>query len=146
MLKGKIVNYLKYSELPENILKGLRFLHDTDFNKLNDGRHVLSDTDYVNLQTYKTKIDADFEAHRDYIDIQYMISGKEYIGVCDYSVCQPKISYSKEKDIEFLSGTGINHQLSEGEFMILYPEDVHKPSIMIDSESIVRKAVVKIKI
>ena len=134
--------------MDENIKLGLKYLKETDFTKIDDGKHVLSDKLYVNLQTYRTKQDADYEAHREYVDIQYIISGAEKIGVEDYNNCDSKIPYNKEKDIEFLSGKGIFYELNVGEFMILYPEDAHEPSISINPEipQTVRKAVVKVKI
>jgi len=147
MIKDELKKYKNYKNLDNNIKKGLEFLENTDFSALDDGRYELFDDNYVNIQTYNTKEDADFEAHRDYIDIQYIISGEERIGVTSYSSCTTTVPYNKEKDIEFLKGNGKYFELKEGEFMILYPKDAHKPSISIDkSNSVkVRKAVVKIK-
>lgn len=148
MIKDTLKNFSNYSEITENIINGLNFLKTTDFNKISDGKHALSGDDFVNLQTYTTKSDADFEAHRNYIDIQYIISGKEIIEVTEYNTCKEKIKYNGDNDIEFLSGNGTAHEIREGEFMILYPNDAHKPSISIDKNApdTVRKAVVKIKI
>ena len=69
---------------------------------IKDGRYEISDCLYANVQTYNTKDDAPYEAHRDYIDIQYMVIGEEQSGVTDYSNCFTKEEYNKEKDIEFL--------------------------------------------
>ena len=99
---------------------------------------------FVNIQTYMTKDDANYEAHRKYADIQYIISGSEKIGVTDYKTCSTVIAYDEANDIEFLSGTGNDVVLKEGEFVILYPEDAHKPSISINESTQVRKAVVKV--
>ena len=146
MIKGKLKHY-KDIVKSEPLLRGLDFLSGTDFSNLSDGRYELDGDDYVNIQTYTTKPDADFEAHRDYVDIQYMISGEEMIGVTDYNKCQTTVEYDSEKDIEFLSGEGEYHLMKSGDFMVLYPEDAHKPSISadVDFPSAVRKAVVKVK-
>lgn len=133
-------------KLNKRVVDGLNYLKSTDFSKVEDGRHELNENMYVNVQTYQTKDDALFEAHRDYIDIQYIISGEEKIGVTKYSGCTEAIPYDKEKDIEFLNGHGEFYPLLEGEYMILYPEDAHKPSISLNNQSTVRKAVVKVKI
>lgn len=132
----------------KKIQDGLDFLLKTDLNNIEDGKHILSSDMYVNIQTYKTKNDADFEAHREYVDIQYIISGEEIIEVTNYNNCKTTIPYNKEKDIEFLKGNGTPHKIEEGEFMVLYPEDAHKPSISIDkgAPKTVRKAVVKVKL
>lgn len=133
-------------KLNKRIVEGLNYLASTDFTKVEDGRHDLTDYLYANIQTYQTKEDALFEAHRDYIDIQYIISGEEKIGVTDYSSCTEAIAYDKEKDIEFLNGNGEYYPLKEGEYMVLYPQDAHKPSISLNNQSTVRKVVVKVRI
>lgn len=147
MIKGNLSDYKSIIK-SEPLLRGLDFLAATDFAEKEDGRYNLIGDDYVNVQTYTTKKDADFEAHRNYIDIQYMISGEELIGVTDYGQCSTTVPYSSDKDIEFLSGSGDYHMLKQGEFMVLYPNDAHKPSVSIDKNnpSRVRKAVVKVKI
>ena len=146
MIRDKLKHYKEYERLSDNIKNGLEYLESTDFSKLKDGRYELFGNCYVNIQTYTTKDDADFEAHREFADLQYIISGEEQIGVTDYNNCKTTIDYDPIKDIEFLSGEGAFFTLNEGEFMILYPEDAHKPSIKIDTPKEVRKAVVKIKL
>lgn len=131
-------------KLNERVIEGLVYLKSVDFSKIEDGRHEINENMYVNVQTYQTKDDALFEAHRDYIDIQYVIEGEEKIGVADYSNCSEAVAYDKEKDIEFLNGEGEYYPLRAGEYMVLYPQDAHKPSISIDNQSTVRKAVVKV--
>lgn len=145
MIKNNLMNYKESEEFSDNIKKGIEYLINTDFNKVKDGKYVISDDIYVNLQTYVTKTDADFEAHREYSDIQYIICGSEYIGVTEYKNCKTKTPYSKENDIEFLSGEGLYYKMEQGDFMILHPTDAHKPSIMIDKPETVRKAVVKVR-
>ena len=146
MIKDSIEYYDQYASLGEGILEGLKYLYKTDFEMIDDGKYVISDNIYVNIQSYTTKTDADFESHKDYIDIQYIISGSEKIGVTDYNCCKVKIPYNSEADIEFLSGDGEYVELYQKEFMILYPSDAHKPSISISVPTRVRKAVVKVHI
>jgi len=149
MIKDNILNIKKYMGLDKNVVIGLEYLKETDFSSMKDGKFSISGNDiFVNLQTYTTKSDADFEAHKNYIDIQYIISGSEKIGITKYSDCSTKVEYNSDNDIEFLNGSGDYVVLKENEFMILFPEDAHKPSISINknSPSKVRKAVVKVKI
>lgn len=133
-------------KLNKRVVEGLEFLAKTDFSKLEDGRHVINDYMYVNVETYQTKEDALFEAHRDYIDIQYIISGEEKIGVARYSDCTENTPYDKERDIEFLNGEGEFYPMRTGDYMILYPTDAHKPSISLNEKATVRKAVVKVRV
>lgn len=133
-------------KLNKRVVEGLEFLAKTDFSKLEDGRHVINDYMYVNVETYQTKEDALFEAHRDYIDVQYIISGEEKIGVTKYSDCTENTHYDKERDIEFLNGEGEFYPMRTGDYMILYPTDAHKPSISLNEKATVRKAVVKVRV
>ena len=133
-------------KLNKKVVDGLEFLAKTDFSRLEDGRHVINDYMYVNVETYQTKEDALFEAHRDYIDIQYIISGEEKIGVTKYSDCTENTPYDKERDIEFLNGEGEFYPMKTGDYMILYPTDAHKPSISLNEKATVRKAVVKVRV
>ena len=145
MIKGNISNIENLSNLPEVIINGLNYIKNANFSSLKDGKIFIDGENmFVNIQTYMTKDDANYEAHRKYADIQYIISGSEKIGVTDYKTCSTVIAYYEANDIEFLSGTGNDVVLKEGEFVILYPEDAHKPSISINESTQVRKAVVKV--
>ena len=147
MIKGLLSSYK--DDLNENIQRGLEWLRINDLDKFSDGRYAIDgEKIFVNIQSYETKRDALFEAHRKYIDIQYMIEGEERIGVADYSECKNEIPYDNIKDIEFLScNNADNYQsLKKGEFLILYPNDAHKPSIAINNPNRVKKAVVKVLI
>ena len=142
-------NTMIKDKLNKKIIDGLCYLVSTDFSSIDDGRHEINEYAYVNIQTYQTKDDALFEAHKEYIDIQYVIEGEEKIGVANVDDCKTAISYDKEKDIEFLNlktNKSTYYPLTKGEYMILYPQDAHKPSIALKSKSTVRKAVVKVKI
>lgn len=132
-------------KLDKKIVEGLDYLVSTDFSAIEDGKYVINDDMYMNVQTYETKTDALYEAHRCYADIQYMIEGCEKIGVTPYSSCSTEIEYDSEKDIEFLNGQGRYYELKTGEYMVLYPEDAHKPSIS-DTKTKVRKAVLKVRV
>ena len=147
MIKGLLSCY--NAELSENIQRGLEWLGVNDLDKFSDGRYAIDGEGiFVNIQTYETKKDALFETHRKYIDIQYMIDGEEKVGVVDYSECKNEIPYDSSKDIEFLNcNKEDNYQLlKKGEFLILYPNDAHKPSIAINNPNRVKKAVVKVLI
>ena len=147
MRKGLLYSNNTDFELNENIKKGLDWLKKNDLNNLPDGKYLISGENiYANIQTYITKSEAPFEAHRKYIDIQYVIDGEEQVGVVDCSDCTTIEPYNAEKDIEFLScnvSYSFQH-LSNGEFLILYPQDAHQPSMAVENPKLVKKAVVKV--
>ncbi len=116
------------------------------------GRTDFSDGVYVNVDEYDTKPvnEKGFEAHRKYIDIQYVVSGKESVRVCplDKAVCTKE--YDEQSDVAFYSASGDDVQeglLGDGMVAIFYPEDAHEPCLNSpDGPSHVRKMVVKMPV
>lgn len=90
--------------------------------------------------------DKSFEAHKDYIDIHYCISGSEGIGYADVKTLTPTTEYDKENDYFLLSGKYQKVVLRRGDFCIVFPEDAHIPMMAGDGDGKVLKAVAKIKL
>lgn len=86
-----------------------------------------------------------FECHDRHIDIQVCIQGQEQIGWKPRTDCKdPKGIYNMEKDVAFYHDSpSMYFQLTEGQFVILFPEDVHAPMI---SEGNIKKLVIKVRI
>ena len=150
MIKDKLKNAKIYYSLSENLKKGLEWLEKTDLKILNDGKYEIAGKEvYASVQKYETKSEANYEAHRKYIDIQYVIEGREFVGVTDINNCHTCIEYDSDRDLEFFNCTKEDEYqyLREGEFLILYPHDAHKPSIDYENvKSSVKKVVVKVAI
>lgn len=147
MIFDNIKNISKYSNLDEKILKGFDFILKNNLNNFKDGRYEIDAKKiYANIQTYETKDEGLFEAHRKYIDIQYIVSGFEKIEVSEVSELEEKIPYDEEKDLIFFNGIGSFLKLKEGYFAIFYPQDGHKPCITDEQKSNVKKVVVKVSI
>ncbi|EAI7253440.1 YhcH/YjgK/YiaL family protein [Campylobacter lari] len=102
-------------------------------------------------QTYfvKNENQAFFESHKDYIDIQFIVSGKEKIEFGNQELFEVEKEYDKIKDLivykkpKFLTSSLI---LNENDIAIFYPEDVHMPGLSIDDDSYVIKTVIKCKV
>lgn len=125
------------------------FLKAGGFNEKKLGRYELDKNGtYANIEEYTTKDSAHFEAHRKYIDIQYLAKGKEIIRVSSMLNIQNYVSeYSPDKDIEFFDKEDYSEHLLDGNnFMVLFPKDAHMPCMKADSNMHVRKVVVKIPI
>ncbi len=106
---------------------------------------------WASVQEYTSKLydDAKAEAHKNYIDIQFIVSGVEVIEGFDISKATPKSDYNDVKDVMFYEDNadackGILH---ENEYGIFFPHDVHKPGICLGgNQTSVKKIVVKVKI
>jgi YhcH/YjgK/YiaL family protein len=131
--------------------KAFAFLKDNDLKKIELKRYDLDgDNLYVTISEYTTKNleETKYEVHKKYIDIQYIITGSEYIGIAPLAslntVVQP---YDAKKDIEYLTvKKGEIVQATPAKFFIFFPEDAHMPSLKAGTNAPVRKAVVKIRI
>ena len=88
---------------------------------------------------------AKFECHNKHIDIQLCINGKEQIGWKPRDTCnQQKGEYNLEKDVLFFDDApDMYFQLTNNQFVIFFPEDVHAPMI---GENEIKKMVVKVKV
>ena len=148
MIKDTLTRAEAYYKISQNLKKGFEWIKKNDLKKLADGRYEIDDKIYANVQTYLTKDDAPYEAHREYIDIQYMIVGEELSGVTDYSNCSTTEEYNKEKDIEFLSCNLPEqfYKIQKGEFFVFFPHDAHKPALKVSENKSVKKVIVKVGI
>ena len=114
------------------------------------GKYELEDGAYVSVQEYTTKArrDAKYEAHKKFIDIQMLLSGKELIAVTPIDKMEISVEYNNEKDVMFFQHNDecTDYLLEGGDFLILYPEDVHMPGVCVNEKSPVRKIVVKVPV
>ena len=80
MIYDKLSQANQYCPLNTRIEKALRYLQETDFGTISDGRHEIDgDNLFVLVSSYQTKspVGALPEGHRRYIDLQYLLSGEE---------------------------------------------------------------------
>ena len=138
----------------EYVWKSGRFAHAFEYLETltpdtADGRYEIDgDSVYCMLQGYETRSleGHQFEAHRVYADIQYMLSGEESI----LWAPTPELTVIKpyEPDIEFyaLTPNPTELVLTAGRFCVLFPQDAHAPCTTHVTASHVRKAVVKVRL
>jgi YhcH/YjgK/YiaL family protein len=91
------------------------------------------------------KAAAKLEAHRKYIDIQYVIAGDEVIGLRPTAECREvSVAYDPAKDIGFFADPPATWvSLSKGTFVVLFPDTAHAP---LSGAGEVRKAIVKVAV
>lgn len=149
MIVDQIENAHLYAGLGESIAKALDILKDPALREKEDGQYeVNGDKLFYIVQRYTTKPLADgrLEAHRKYIDIQFVAAGEEIIGYRHLDNLHIDEPYNAGSDIEFYNQPDdITHvRLKEGMFCILFPEDAHMPCREINGPAEVAKVVVKV--
>jgi YhcH/YjgK/YiaL family protein len=131
--------------------KAFAYLKNTDLTALEVKKHVIDeDRLYATVTEYFTKSRdvARFEAHRKYIDIQYVIRGEEMIGVAP-ATSKGEIlqAYDESKDLEFMTvNDGVELHATPQKFFLFFPSDIHRPSLSVGDSLQVKKIVVKVKI
>ena len=148
MIVDTLSNSSLYRDLSPRIALAFGYVRDTDFERPAagtfeiDGRQV-----YAIVQDYATldRTQGAWEAHRRYIDLQYVVSGAERIFYAHVSRLTPG-RYDPARDLLPLTGEGDALTLGPGDFMLLFPEDAHMPRIAVAAPGTVRKVVVKISV
>lgn len=149
MIIDSLENAEKYFSIHPLFQKAFEYLKGQDLNSLEDGTIAVADGIKVITSTKPGKTTAEslekFECHNKNIDIQLCVSGKETIGWKPKSKCQKfKAEYNDEKDVTFYDESpDMYFQLTNNQFGIFFPEDVHAPMI---GEDVIKKVVVKVKI
>lgn len=148
MIFDTLTNVDNYKGLGR-VYTALKFLSETDFSKIELGRYELDgDNIFYMVQSYDTDPSKTVsEAHRKYIDIQFMVEGEEIIGVADISSEKELTEAKEENDVWFYNCKTEPLTLSAGKYMVLYPNDLHCPGVATNGKALTcRKVVVKVKV
>lgn len=149
MIVDTLNNASKYTGLHPLFAKAFEFLKTNDSNALEDGTIVIEEGLKVIVSNKNGKTAAEslakFECHNQNIDIQFCAKGVETIAWKPREKCvTPNGEYSNEKDVLFFNDEpDMFFQLTDNQFVIFYPEDVHAPMIGDDE---IKKLVFKVKI
>jgi len=151
MIFDELKNARYYFNFSNNFKEGFQFLLNSDLENLKEGKHIIKgDEIYANIQTLKTKPleEQKWEVHRKYIDIQYVIKGREKMGFALLKDFNKTISpYDDVKDVAFLEGKNYNYiNVQSGNFVIFYPNDVHAPMLSVEDGEEIKKVIIKIKV
>ena len=89
---------------------------------------------------------AQFESHRKYIDLHYLIRGKEMIGSAAAASLRQVKSYARENDAALYERPGKYRRLilTPGEFVVFFPGQAHMPGCYTIRSEEIKKVVVKV--
>jgi len=150
MIVDKLKNINLYLNMNKGFEKVFEFIEKFLELNLPDGQYELDGKNvYAMVQSYDTvpEYEKQWEAHKKYIDIQYVVSGTESIYWSNIDKLHQSTIYDMEKDIYFLNGEeGTQVKVEQGCFVILMPEDAHKPGCLYKTAGGVKKIVVKVSV
>jgi len=149
MIIDSLQNAAKYFSLHPSFAKAFEYIGQTDLENAEDGKYTIGEGVKAIFSNApgKSKEEslAKFECHDKNIDIQLCINGVETIGWKPRENCMSAMGdYNEEKDVRFFGDTtDMFFQLTNGQFAIFFPDDVHAPMI---GEGAIKKLVMKIAI
>lgn len=105
MILDRIEHFERYIEIIPEIYDVIKFVEKTKKENLPAGKYPLQNG-FALIQEGTTRRfdDADFEVHREYLDIQVIVSGSEYVEYADMTTLKTKVPFDLEKDLELMSG------------------------------------------
>jgi len=149
MIIDTVQNASKYFSLHTLFAKAFEFINATDLVNAPDGKSDIAEG-LKAIFSNKTGMSAEasvakFECHNKHIDIQLCINGNETIGWKPREKCVTENDgYNPEKDVQLYNEQpDMYFQLTDGQFAIFFPEDVHAPMI---GDAEIKKLVIKVKI
>lgn len=149
MIIDTVNNSSKYDAMHPLFAKAFEFIKQTDLINAADGKSDIAEG-LKAIFSNKTGVTAEasvakFECHNQHIDIQLCIKGNEIIGWKPREKCVTENGgYNPEKDVQlYTEQPDMYFQLTDGQFAIFFPEDVHAPMI---GDGEIKKLVIKVKI
>ena len=145
----KLENASLYYGLGPRFRKALAWLAQVDPSSLPSGQRV----DIQGDDIYATRFDVDtkpaseakLECHRNYADIQYVVSGTEGVG---YSLPDAPLKQLSEyqPDIQFFTTGWDTLTVRPGTFYIVWPQDLHAPRVALGAPGPVTVVVAKVRL
>jgi biofilm protein TabA len=128
--------------------KAFAYIRNTDLVSLKPGDHPIIGEDVFARVTegfLKNFDSSKWEAHKNYIDIHYVIKGREKIGIGPLSSATIVVPYNSTRDISFYEGKGKYYIAEPGTFFIAFPKDIHRPGLEVNGKETEKKLVIKIR-
>ena len=146
MIKDNVRNSALYEGINPGFPIAFAFIKEVIASPKEVGRYDLEKGVFAFVQSYDSKPaeNCKIEAHKKYIDIQFVLKGKELFGVADLATQALYEDRFEEKDVAFYHGEVDLLTLSDGDFVIVFPEDAHRPQQGDGSH--VEKIVVKVPV
>jgi len=147
----QVLNLSKWRSISEfrPLEKAFLLLESRSLEAKAAGRHPIDgDRMYANIAQNKTRnpMTGQFESHRNYIDIHFLVKGKEMIGSADAARLKPIKPYSAADDATLYQIPGKYRRLHllPGQFSVFFPGQAHLPGCSDPDPEDMHKIVVKV--
>lgn len=151
MILDTLANHAQYAAISPRFARAFAFLQQLPADAAL-GRHEIDGEEiYAFVQKHQTKPIAEklLEVHRKYIDIQYIVKGREVIAwapLADLKECTMPFDPAADAALYKCIPEMVQIKVLPGQFALLFPEDGHAPSCAWDAPAEVLKVVVKVMV
>ena len=150
MIYGNLQNGNGAQHVPVVIQRALQHLKETDVDALEYGVYEPSEEFLVQVIDHTTKPfdETRAEVHREKLDIHYSIAGNETIYV---RVAPTRHELTEDRFDEHDAGfydtveDEVAIQMHPGDFVVLYPGEIHRPGCTTSTSTRIKKIVIKIR-
>jgi YhcH/YjgK/YiaL family protein len=149
MILDALASSSRYENLGPRFARAFEWLRTVDPKTLPDGK-VLIDGDELFVRVMRGQVhalnDVKWEAHQRYADIQYLASGTEEMRWQALELTRTG-DYDEDKDfVPVETDVWTTFEVIEGQFAVFFPEDAHRPGILVPGAPPVVKLVVKVRL
>lgn len=141
---------MDYKNIEDRVQYAISYIKKLDTNSLVSGKYIVNEDFYYSVQEYQTKEfkDCVLESHKKYIDVQFIVKGREKFALEDISRLKLKTEYKESEDVMFwqVPSRMCNVTLHEGDYIVVYPENAHMGAIKESGLENVIKIVGKVKV
>ena len=149
MIFDKLPNWRKHDNL-KHMESAFNFLENKTNYGLAQGKVEIGPGIHAVISKYSTEPASSkrFEAHRNFVDIHYIVSGVEIIEWTPIGSLEGSSNYDPESDCIFYEKSKGSSKIAmwPGDFIVLMPNDGHKPGCHYFEPSEVHKIVVKVDV
>lgn len=150
MISDTLENYKTYINVINGLEDAIVFVKQCAKKFPATGKYELDgDKMFALVQEYITlpREQVRWEVHKRYIDIQFIISGKEIIEWSDISNMPEGTLYDSYRDIAYCEGVnGSELKLGASCFAMFFPQDMHRPMCVFDEPVKVKKVIIKVAV
>ena len=149
MIFGNISKLAEYDFLPKAVLECFEYAKTHDLKSYAKGSHEIDgERLFVNIVEYTTTSPEErfWEAHKNYLDVHFMLDGCEQIDLNFIQNMQLKEFVPKDDFLPMDGEKNSSVVLNNGDFLICYPADAHRTAVAVDKPGTIKKAIFKVKI
>ena len=151
MIFSSIKNGDTFESYPKAIQTALDYLKSHDFANMEPGDYEIQGRDIYAQVFDAVTVEADSkhaESHEKYLDVQYLVSGKERLGFTKNTGNYKVKEHIKERDLIFYESVEDEGYIESrpGCFCVFFPSDIHRPEVISGESMKLRKVVVKVSV